>query len=153
MLTEHAEQVALIEWCHSHSDNRLQLIYAHMNGIRTTPGNAIKHKNAGAKKGIPDLFLPVPVWRICLKEPSIKSGFLTSLLEFISKFTGSKLPAIEIYHGLYIEMKRSKGGTVSPEQKVWISLLKQQGYEAIVCRGADEAKQAIESYLYGHSSF
>jgi hypothetical protein len=118
MLTEHAEQVALIAWCHNHSDKRLQLIYAHMNGIRTTPGNAVKHKAAGAKKGIPDLFLPVPI-----------GGF----------------------HGLYIEMKKLKGGTVSPEQKVWISLLKQQGYEAIVCSGADEAKQLIENYLHDRS--
>jgi hypothetical protein len=118
MLSEHCEQVALIDWCHSHTDKRLQLIYAHLNGIRTTLGNAIKHKNAGAKKGIPDLFLPVP-----------SGGF----------------------HGMYIEMKKEKGGTISSEQKVWISLLKQQGYEAIVCRGADEAKQAIENYLYGRS--
>ena len=118
MLTEHSEQVALIDWCYDHSDKRLQLIYAHMNGIRTTPGNAIKHKAAGAKKGIPDLFLPVPM---------------------------------NEFHGLYIEMKRARGGTVSPEQKVWISLLKQQGYEAIVCRGADEAKQAIENYLCDRS--
>jgi hypothetical protein len=146
-LTEHQEQVDLINWCHSHPDQRLQLIYSHLNGMRATEGSAVKHRKAGAKKGIPDLFLPVPIWRICLKESPVKSGFLSSLLRFIATLTKLPIPTIEIYCGLYIELKRSKGGTVSPEQKIWMSLLRQQGYQVVVCKGAAAAKLEIERYL------
>lgn len=51
------------------------------------------------------------------------------------------------YHGLYIELKKRKGGTVSPNQKIWINRLQEQGYMAIVCHGCDEAIEAIEHYL------
>ena len=51
------------------------------------------------------------------------------------------------YHGLYIELKRIKGGVTSPDQKEWIAALKSEGYKAIVCKGFDEAREAIEDYL------
>lgn len=51
------------------------------------------------------------------------------------------------YHGLLIELKRVKGGRVEPEQADWLDWLNQQGYMAIVCRGADEAREAIKGYL------
>jgi len=50
-------------------------------------------------------------------------------------------------HGLYIEMKRKKGGRLSPYQKDVIDRLQKIGYEVIVAKGADEAIQAIETYL------
>ena len=51
------------------------------------------------------------------------------------------------HHGLFVEMKRTKGGSVSKEQKDWIAYLQAQGYQAIVCRGFEEAKREIEYYL------
>ncbi len=51
------------------------------------------------------------------------------------------------YHGLFIEMKRKKGGTVSKEQKAWIEYLNSAGYQAVVCKGFLEAKEVIECYL------
>ena len=51
------------------------------------------------------------------------------------------------YHGLFVEMKRTKGGSVSKEQKDWIAYLQAQGYRAIVCRGFEESKREIECYL------
>ena len=51
------------------------------------------------------------------------------------------------FHGLKIELKRVKGGVVSPEQKEWIEFLTAQGYRALVCHGADEAIRVIEGYL------
>lgn len=51
------------------------------------------------------------------------------------------------YAGLYIEMKRRKGGVVSPEQKKWISSLRGRGYAAEVARGGAEAVAIIEGYL------
>ena len=51
------------------------------------------------------------------------------------------------YHGLYIEMKRRKGGRVSAEQKKMILALRAQGYKAEVCRGWEEARDTICEYL------
>lgn len=112
--TEHEEQVALINWCDFHPDRRLKLIYSHLNGIRCNMGTAMKAKASGAKKGIPDLFLPVPS---------------------------------KDYHGLYIELKRVKGGSLSPEQKEWLAILNENGYLAVQCKGADAAIATINNYL------
>ena len=51
------------------------------------------------------------------------------------------------HHGLFIEMKRQKGGTVSKEQKEWLEYLNTVGYQATVCKGFLEAKEVIECYL------
>ena len=51
------------------------------------------------------------------------------------------------YHGLYVELKRQKGGTVSDEQREWIAALNTQGYKAIICHGAEEAIEQIRRYL------
>jgi len=45
--------------------------------------------------------------------------------------------------GLWIEMKRIKGGSVSPEQKDWMSYLELNGYKCFVARGAEDAKRQI----------
>jgi hypothetical protein len=52
------------------------------------------------------------------------------------------------YHGLYIEMKRI-GGKVTPEQKTRMAELSKEGYSAVVCHGADEARRAILDYVEG----
>ena len=52
-----------------------------------------------------------------------------------------------IYHGLYIELKRKRGGKTSDAQKEWINGLKAQGYAALVCRGWEDAKDSIIEYL------
>lgn len=51
------------------------------------------------------------------------------------------------YHGLFIEMKRQKGGRVSPDQKKWLDYLQGAGYLAVVCKGFEEAKGVITDYL------
>jgi len=51
------------------------------------------------------------------------------------------------FHGLFIEMKRQAGSTVSAAQKEWHKALKEQGYEVVVARGAQEAIEAIRRYL------
>ncbi len=50
-------------------------------------------------------------------------------------------------HGLYIELKRVKGGRVSEEQAAWIAELRARGYAAEVCHGWEEAARVIEGYL------
>jgi hypothetical protein len=51
------------------------------------------------------------------------------------------------YHGMFIEMKRQKGGVVSEEQKVMIDKLNEVGYYTTVCKGCDEAVREIKGYL------
>lgn len=51
------------------------------------------------------------------------------------------------YHGLYIELKRRKGGRLSEDQAVWIDRLNRVGHRAVVCQGWDAARAEIEMYL------
>lgn len=51
------------------------------------------------------------------------------------------------HHGLYIELKRLKGGRVSVEQKKMILALQEQGYKAVVCYGWEEAANVIKEYM------
>ena len=51
------------------------------------------------------------------------------------------------YHGLYIELKRRKGGRLSDDQSDWIAALRGFGYLADSCRGAREAIELIQRYL------
>ena len=51
------------------------------------------------------------------------------------------------YYGLFIELKRIKGGKVSPEQEMFIKALEKQGYKAKVCHGHQESIEIIKEYL------
>ena len=53
------------------------------------------------------------------------------------------------FHGLFIEMKREKGGKISQHQAEWIALLRREGYAAYACPGFDNARMVIEKYLAG----
>lgn len=85
-----------------------------------TPSWMIKAKNkaSGLRRGIPDMLVVIPE----------------------TKETKKRL--------LFIEMKRSKGGKVSPEQEEWLDILNSCfGVEAIVCHGFEEAKKEIDKRL------
>jgi|26BtaG_2_1085354.scaffolds.fasta_scaffold04862_3 hypothetical protein len=51
------------------------------------------------------------------------------------------------YHGLFIEMKRDKGGTPSRHQLKWLSRANNRGYKAKICYGFYEAKAVIDRYF------
>lgn len=51
------------------------------------------------------------------------------------------------YHGLYIELKREKGGKVSESQSDWLAFLREKGYYAQVAKGFEEAKEMILHYF------
>jgi len=51
--------------------------------------------------------------------------------------------------GLWIEMKRSKGGSLSAEQKDWIKYLESVNYWVIVGKGEADAKAKILAFKYG----
>lgn len=56
------------------------------------------------------------------------------------------------WHGLYIEMKRRKGGRVSIEQKKMILALRNEGYCVEVCNGWEEARNIIKAYMEGKTN-
>lgn len=51
------------------------------------------------------------------------------------------------YHGLFIEMKKADGGTLTKHQIEWLDKLNSQGYFARCCHGARNAIALIEDYL------
>lgn len=51
------------------------------------------------------------------------------------------------YHGLWIELKRRKGGQLTMHQKDWLEYLQKAGYRAEVCKGWEEAQTVLEEYL------
>jgi hypothetical protein len=78
-----------------------------------------KNRAQGLRKGLPDMLVFLPAH---------KSVFLEAKL-------------------IFIEMKRQKGGRVTPEQKEWIECLGQvDNVIACVCKGFQEAKNLIDKY-------
>lgn len=51
------------------------------------------------------------------------------------------------FHGLWVEMKRQKGGRLSDEQKAWIDALTAEKYLAVRADGAEAACDVIYKYL------
>lgn len=74
-----------------------------------------------------------------------------------NKATASRLKAEGVVSGipdlfipawrLWIEMKRVKGGRLSPEQSAIIKQLESVGYWVIVGKGAEDAKRQISAFL------
>lgn len=50
------------------------------------------------------------------------------------------------YHGLYIELKRQRGGRTSDHQSEWLDALSAQGYKAALCYGWEQAAGTIIEY-------
>ena len=53
---------------------------------------------------------------------------------------------IPLFHGLFVEMKSTKGKPTA-EQAHYLALLRGQEYNCVVCHGADEAMTAIKAYV------
>ena len=51
--------------------------------------------------------------------------------------------------GVAIELKRQKGGRVTPEQIAWLEDLKARGWAVAVCRGAMEAIRYLQELGFG----
>ena len=124
---EHQEQANLMKWAFDFKRQipELELLFAIPNQ------GAARLKNLqteGVMRGVPDLFLAVP------REEYVQD-----------QKTGVWFRPTR--HGLFIELKRVKGGKVSPEQYVWMEKLTNQGYKCVVARGFEAAKQEILEYL------
>lgn len=63
--------------------------------------------------------------------------------------SGSSLIACYRQGGLYIELKRQRGGRTSDHQSEWLDALSAQGYKAALCYGWEQAAGTIIEYLTG----
>jgi hypothetical protein len=122
--SEYDEQVSLFAWAkmQERAMPELELLFSTLNGVRLPMGLAVKAKKAGMKSGVPDVILPIPIWPVGVDRP---------------------------IHGLFIEMKRrdASPSDTKIEQTKFLNLLTEWGYQAIVCRGWDEARIAILRHL------
>ena len=117
---ESAEQRALVAWADS-------------TWMPGRPGERIGKylyaiPNGGARRRVEAAIM---------KGEGVRAGMLDLCLAF---------PA-NGYHGLYIEMKRLKGGVTSEAQRDWIARLSGVGYRADVCAGYEAARAVILNYL------
>ncbi len=82
-------------------------------------------------------FRLTPSLRLKAKQQGLKKGYPDIFLPVRNKE----------FSGLFIELKRIKGGSVSPEQKKFLKRLNGQGFMAVVCKGHEAAIEVIENYL------
>lgn len=128
---EHGQQVALFMWAQENRD-KYPAAFSHMfaipNGGERHKAVASRLKAEGVKSGVPDVMLAVPA----LKPMPYAAGYVRGY-----------------YCGLFIENKREKKGRVSDDQDEWKAKLIAAGYAVVVCRGFEEARDAIIAYLTG----
>jgi hypothetical protein len=119
--SEFDQQAIVLAWCDLNPP--ANQIFATPNGCpigTLSPRKAVAMKKSGLKKGVADLFLPVP--------KKNRDGTIISC-------------------GLFIEMKKTRGGLLSPEQAAFLKQMQSNGYTAICAHGADEAIAEITKYL------
>lgn len=114
---EHIEQVSLCQWW---------ALYSHSRGIPeyllfAIPNGGRRDEVTGAK----------------LKAEGVRAGIPDMFLAIPTKNEP----------GLFLELKKTRGGQVRGSQKKMHQDLSGAGYRVCVCRGWDEARQAIEKYL------
>jgi hypothetical protein len=120
--TEHDEQKRLFNWAERHLGTlpELRNLFAIPNG--GSRGDSVKSRViTGAR----------------LKAEGVKAGVPDIYLAV----------ARNGYHGLYIELKRVKGGRLEDDQIRWLNSLNAQGYRAVVCFGWNDARDVICRYL------
>lgn len=100
---------------------------ARLDSMFAIPNGGLRHKATAGR----------------LKATGVKSGVPDIMLPV----------SVGNWHGLFVEMKKVVGGTVSHEQKDWIRKLTCNKYRVYVCRGWAEAAQAIQYYLEGKDTY
>lgn len=78
-MTEHQEQVAVIQWFRLQYKQYANYLWAIPNGGVRHIGTAVKLKREGVISGVPDLFLMIPKagWHGMFIEMKIKGGKVT----------------------------------------------------------------------------
>jgi VRR-NUC domain len=127
--SEDGHQMALFCWASLpetlESYPQLKWMFAVPNGGSRHIAEATKLKATGTRKGVPDIFLPIPI-RQAWNSPYPDGS----------------------WHGLFIEMKVGKAKPTN-EQLNWIEYLRSVGYVCRICYSWEEAKEIIIQYLEG----
>lgn len=131
----HEQKMLLKWWLLAHRglgvpDSRLLFAVpngAFLGGGKMGARRGARLKGEGLVCGVPDLFLAIPRER----------------------YAEGKLRNIS--HGLFIEMKRANGGTVSDAQKDMTELFISQGYNISICHGWQAGMIAITNYVNGET--
>lgn len=116
---EAEEQRVLMSW----ADLEAQRHHPELNWLFHVPNGGLRNKATAGKLRAEGVKSGVP--DVCL--PVARGG----------------------WHGLYIELKRRKGGRLSDEQREWIGFLESQGYRVCVCAGWEAARDCLLAYLDG----
>lgn len=110
--------------------------------MNTTPTEDAEHMavvRALRAKGIPFWHTPNEIWTQSIKQ-KIRSkalGTQSGIPDLFVCFPGQIVG---------IEMKRKKGGVVSPTQKYWAQILEQCNIPVWVAHGYEEAMEVIAKY-------
>lgn len=122
--SEDAHQISLFMWA---ATPDIQAKYPQLKRMFAIPNGGFRYKSEGGrlkamgvKRGVSDIFLPVPKgsWHglfIELKRPKQASG--------------------------------KRAGRTEPEQSDWIEYFKSVGYGACICTGWEQARDMIIGYL------
>lgn len=139
--TEEQEQIALFQWIETQPAIR-NFIFAIPNGGLRNKAVASKLKKQGVKAGIPDIFMPVPLYASQFKCSEHKN------IRDCEKYRCIKVEfdSIMIKAGLFIELKRKKASKVTDQQKEWLLRLENFSYEVAICYGWEEARDIILNY-------
>lgn len=113
-LEEHEAQVSLMEWWKLYS--RTHKIDERL--LFAIPNGGLRHVKTAA----------------ALKAEGVRAGVPDLFLA---------LP-IQRSHGVFIEMKKEKGGVVRESQIQMLELLRAEGFTAVVCYGFQDAAAFIE---------
>lgn len=117
---EHNEQVAVVKWFKLQYPSMANNLFSIPNGSHLA-GNTLQR---------------------CKQMQSLKSeGLLPGVSDLFLMYPNNQ------HHGLFIEMKRKKGGSTSKAQRDFIKNAVNHGYQAKVCHGADEAISIIKDYM------
>lgn len=121
--TESQEATSLIQWAHvrKHNGFRLSsLLLMIPNGVKL--GGTVQQR--------------------CMTMARLKSqGFRVGISDYLLAIP------IAPYAGLWVELKRRHLSVTSPEQTQFQLDMIAQGYQAVICRGWEEAKAQIDAYL------
>lgn len=138
--TEDAEQTAFFAWC----------------ACAAKYGVAVADEELSyTEKGYADTHVANPVqeleWIFAVPNGGLRDKVSAARL----KATGTRKGISDIMlpvarwekHGLFIEMKKRKGGRESDEQSDFGSFVRSQGYGYALARGWEEARSIVVQYL------
>ena len=117
---EHDEQVAVVQWWRQQYPKFAGLLFASANGLYlggTPRQRAVR-------------------WSLFEKSGG-RAGVADLFLALSSRG----------FHGLWIEMKATKGARLSQDQKDFLGDMASQGYMAVCCKSADSAIDTIKDYM------